>query len=652
MENDFFDRQNRVLLPGIGDQIRTKKVFILGAGAEGQAFGMNWVLMGGSRVVFGDFDHVEASNLSRSTLFRREDIGKPKAEVAAKRLREIALADDVEIEYYNGNIIEDIGKGLFWDCDIVVCAVDTMNARAFINDWCVRAGKPLFEGGFTDYQINISAFAPEGNTYPICLRDQMGEGDFDGKRNSCSGLKVKDTELKHIPTIQFTSAMAGALIAKEIVLYLEGRSKLIGKTLFYWGLDNSTFIMNTTPLPNLKIREEAFMPVTPVKLPFNPTVAQLVAAVEAVYGDSSIIRLPSTFIFSGHCCACGKAMKINRRKSKLYFHERWCPDCQKKLDYQNMLFYTNDWVSISEVSSSSSPKILQMRLRDIGVPADDVLEVSTFENGDFNEHHVRLMETKPTMKFSKMEPVKPFNLADDPAEYYNGVADADDDIKSLAKVKQFFTHPEFKVETGNSDVACYLSRQALEEFNKHAMDVYEKKGHEAIGVITGYYCQSADHPNQRLAIGTHFIPAGGDSTEVTCEISIEDGIRIMDYNQKHKTFTVCWIHSHPGFGAFYSGTDKKTLMAQYNAPFQFGTVVDILKQESKAFKSIDGKMKEIDYQIFDLESLAEDENKDESKTADEKDKENMESKEGQQRHFSLLNGKIIINIIKEKGTKS
>ena len=618
MENDFFDRQNRVLLPGMPEQIQQTKIMVIGAGALGQAVLENLALMGFRRFVIIDFDHVEASNLSRSTLFRKEDIGKPKAEVAAKRLREIALADDVEIEYYNGNIMEDVGKGLFWDCGIVVLALDTQNGRVYCGDNCVRAGKPLFEGGFTDYQINISVFAPEGNTYPICLRDQMGEGDFDGKRNSCSGLKVKDTELKHIPTIQFTSAMAGALIAKEIVLYLEGRSKLIGKTLFYWGLDNSTFIMNTTPLPNLKIREEAFMPVTPVKLPLNPTVAQLVTAVEAALGYPSIIRLPDTFVFSGRCCSCGKVMKINRRKSKLYDHERWCSDCQRKLDYQNMMNHGNEWNSISEVSSSSAPEILQLHLRDIGVPADDVLEVYTIENGEFKEYHVRLMETKPTMKFSKAEPVKPFNLADDPAEYYKRVADADDDIKSLEEVKQFFTRPGFKVETGNSDVACYLSRQVLEEFNAHAMAVYEKKGHEAIGVITGYYCQSADHPDQKIAIGTHFIPASGDSTEVTCEISIDDGIRIMNYNQRHKTFTICWIHSHPGFGAFYSGTDRKTLMAQYNAPFQFGAVVDILKQESKAFKSIDGKMKEIDYQVFDLESRTEDKNEYESKTTDEK----------------------------------
>ena len=638
-----------MLKAGTRDIIQKTKIGIIGVGALGQSVAENLGLMGFRRFVLVDFDCIEPSNLSRSTLFRKDDVGKPKAEVAAHRLREIALADDLEIEYINGNLMEDVGKGLFWDCDIFVSALDTKKGRAHINDWCVRAGKPFFEGGFTDYQINISGFAPVENTYPVCLRDQIGEGDFDGKRNSCSGLKVLDTELKIVPTIQFTAAMAGALIAKEIVLFLENRSSVIGKTLFFWGLNNESFDMIITPKDNLKIREEAFMKVIPVKVRPNPTVAQTVKAIETALGQPAIVRLPDTFVISGHCSCCGKEMIINRRKSKLYDQERWCKDCRKEENYQDHLNYNNEWITIAEVSSSSAPEILLSHLRDIGVPANEVLEVMTFGNDTSNEYHVRLLESKPQIKISEPQPFQPFNLADEPAAYYKGVTDADDDIKSLETVKQFFSDQNLQVETGTSDVACYLSQQALDEFNAHAMAVYNKKGHEAIGVITGYYCQSADHPEQKMAIGTHFIPAGGCSTQITCEISLDDSIRIMDYNQQHKTFTVCWIHSHPGFGAFYSGTDKDTLLTQYNAPFQFGVVVDILNQQSKAFKSIDGKMKEIEYYIFNSESQPDDENNGEetSKNAD-KDTDKDAGEGGTPRQITLLNGKIIINLSTKK----
>jgi molybdopterin/thiamine biosynthesis adenylyltransferase len=57
-----------------------------------------------------DMDNVERSNLTRSVLFRMEDEGKPKAEVAAKRAMEIN--PDVNIKYFTGNIF-NLGLGSF-----------------------------------------------------------------------------------------------------------------------------------------------------------------------------------------------------------------------------------------------------------------------------------------------------------------------------------------------------------------------------------------------------------------------------------------------------------------------------------------------------------------------------------------------------------
>lgn len=598
-KDNYFDRQRRVLRPGMSDIIQKTKVGIVGAGALGQSVAENLALMGFRRFVIVDFDEIEPSNLSRSTLFRKEDVGKPKAEVAAKRLREIALAENLEVEFINGDLMVDVGKGLFWDCDIIVCAVDTMNCRAYINDWCVRAGKPFFEGGFTDYQINISGFAPEGNTYPVCLRDEIGEGDFSGKRNSCSGLKIKDAELKVLPTIQFTAAMAGAIIAKEIVLFLEGRSSVIGKTLFYWGLNNESFDMIITPNPNLKIREEAFMPVTPVNVTLNPTVEQMVKAIEAALGQSVVVALPDTFVVSGHCNACGKEMVINRRKSLLWDDERWCETCRKKEGYHQHLDYNNEWVSISEVTSSSTPEILQRHLRDLGIPKDDVLEVTYFENEDFVTKHVRLAEHKPRMKMSSGKPIEPFSLGEDPEVYYAGRQDVADDMLALKQIQEYFNKSGSFHIVDPDGLSCFLSQQALDDFNKHAMTIYEKRGHEAVGQIVGYYCTDKDHPERKMAIGTHFIPASGKTSHVTCEISVDDGIHVADYCDRHKLLPVCWIHSHPGFGAFYSGTDQKTLLTKYNGSYQFGVVVDILNHQSKAYRAIDNQVKEVKYRVFD-----------------------------------------------------
>lgn len=637
---NYHSRQDLVLKPGTGEIIRNILVAIIGVGSIGNAILGILVRMGFRRFFLVDFDHVEESNLSKSQCFCKGDVGKPKAQVAAEYARQNILHDHPEVEFINGNLMQDVGKGIFWDCDIIISAVDTMNCRAYINDWCVRAGKPFIEVGMTDFQVNVSFFAPdcESKTYPVCLRDQIGEGDYEGKRNSCSGLKIQDTELKVIPTIECTAAIAGAIVAKELVLYLEGRSTIVGKTLFFFGLNNETFDMIITPNPNLKIREEAFMPVTTVKTVVNPTVGQLLKAVEKALGHAVVIRLPETFVFTGHCNDCGKLITYNRRRSQIWNHERWCEECRKREDYQSRLYHNDEWVTLQEVSTVSAPEILRSKLRDIGIPKDDVLEATVCVNGDFETYHVRLDESEPKCKISGPCKVEPFSLKNDPADYYMGCEGVEEDVKTLAKVKEIFADPAFQPQAKDEGCTCYLNKNALDAFKEYALGVYNQRGHEATGVIVGYYCSDPANPDHQFTVGTHFIPASGGTTHVTCEISLSDGIRISDYCTAHKVFPVCWIHSHPGFGAFFSGTDRATLKAQYNAVYQTGVVMDILKDQSMAYKCVDGVIKESTYYVVDDEANP-------PVLLTKRMKPVPKIKEKYNKHvISLLNGSIVINI--------
>lgn len=52
---------------------------------------------------------------------------------------------------------------------------------------------------------------------------------------------------------------------------------------------------------------------------------------------------------------------------------------------------------------------------------------------------------------------------------------------------------------------------------------------------------------------------------------------------KENERVVGWYHSHPGFGAFFSSTDKKTQKDFFNQPFNIGLVVDPFRKEEKWF---------------------------------------------------------------------
>src|SRR5690348_13320644 len=100
------------------EKLAAAKVLVVGAGALGNEVIKNLALLGVGTTYVIDLDNVEPSNLSRSVLFRADDGGRPKAVVAAERAREIN--PEVHVRGIRGDVITDMGLGLFADVDVVI----------------------------------------------------------------------------------------------------------------------------------------------------------------------------------------------------------------------------------------------------------------------------------------------------------------------------------------------------------------------------------------------------------------------------------------------------------------------------------------------------------------------------------------------------
>src|SRR5207248_6016115 len=144
-----------------------------------------------------DFDTVENSNLSRSVLYRAEDSGKPKAITAAKRLSE--LNPDVRITAHQGNIITDVGLGLFREVDVVIGCLDNREARLWVNRCCWKTQTPWIDGGIQEISGVVKAFIPPDGA---CYECGMTENDYRliNLRYSCPLLAREELQAGKVPT--------------------------------------------------------------------------------------------------------------------------------------------------------------------------------------------------------------------------------------------------------------------------------------------------------------------------------------------------------------------------------------------------------------------------------------------------------------------
>jgi molybdopterin/thiamine biosynthesis adenylyltransferase len=157
-EREMTKRQK--LISGWDQQaLKNSTVFIAGCGALGCEIGKDLTLMGVGHLILCDLDTIETSNLSRQMLFHRGDEGRPKAEVAAERLKQLNQFLNVQFFF---KPIQELPMDLYKSCDVIIAALDNVKARMDLNKICLTLHKPMIEGGTVGMEGHIQVILPEG----------------------------------------------------------------------------------------------------------------------------------------------------------------------------------------------------------------------------------------------------------------------------------------------------------------------------------------------------------------------------------------------------------------------------------------------------------------------------------------------------------
>ena len=110
-------------------------------------------------------DLIERSNLNRQLLFRDEDIGNSKAEIAAKRVHEIN--PNIKVNYYTKKL-QEISNEIYSTADIFVSGLDNIPARIFLNQKSVLLKKPMIDGGSEGFYGHVQVVLPHLTPCLLC----------------------------------------------------------------------------------------------------------------------------------------------------------------------------------------------------------------------------------------------------------------------------------------------------------------------------------------------------------------------------------------------------------------------------------------------------------------------------------------------------
>ena len=226
-ELDRYSRQ--IMLQEIGYQgqlkLKQAKVCVVGVGGLGNPITIRLAAMGVGKIRIVDRDVIELSNLHRQTMFNEGDVGQVKVETAAKKLRK--LNSDIIIEELPVSINDYTALDVVDGCDVVIDALDSVNARYSLNKACIEKKIPFVTGAAVGVTGQLFTILPGESACYHCLFPSLDEDSMP----TCSIEGVHPSILSII----------GGIEVSEAVKIITGKEPSLKDKVLHVDLENLIF---------------------------------------------------------------------------------------------------------------------------------------------------------------------------------------------------------------------------------------------------------------------------------------------------------------------------------------------------------------------------------------------------------------------------
>jgi adenylyltransferase/sulfurtransferase len=358
------DRFHRFRLISWWDQARLAraKVLVVGAGALGNEIVKNLALLGVGHVFIADLDRIENSNLSRSILYRESDNGTYKAQAAARAARDVY--PKILTQPFIGNVVYDLGLGVFRWADVVIGGLDNREARLSINRNCWKVNRTWIDGAIEQIQGTARVFSPDGP----CYECTMSETDWKllQMRRSCNLLSRPEMERGKTPTTPTISSIIAGVQCQEAVKLLHGLETIRGKGWVFEGFSTDSYLVEyqrkETCYSHETLEEIISLPAKAGTI----TAAELLAEARQRLGSTAELELSRDVLEKLVCPQCRREESLFASLGRVTADKAICPHCPG---------VRREVVTFYKIRGTES--FVGQTLAAIGVPPFDIITART-----------------------------------------------------------------------------------------------------------------------------------------------------------------------------------------------------------------------------------------------------------------------------------
>jgi molybdopterin-synthase adenylyltransferase len=240
LSDDELDRYARHLvlkeIGGMGQlRLKAAKVALIGAGGIGAPAGLYLAAAGVGTIGLIDDDEVSLSNLQRQVLYATSQVGAPKVEAAAARLK--SLNPHTDVIGHAVRLTEVNAAEILSGYDLIIDGCDNFETRFLVNRICVAQNKPLVSAALGRWSGQLAVFEAKP-----CYQCFVPEIPPDAE--TCERVGV----------VGALAGVMGAMAALEAIKLITGAGMALkGQLLIYEGLTGQSRTLRIGADPACKV---------------------------------------------------------------------------------------------------------------------------------------------------------------------------------------------------------------------------------------------------------------------------------------------------------------------------------------------------------------------------------------------------------------
>jgi adenylyltransferase/sulfurtransferase len=264
------------------------------------------------------------------------------------------------VEPFHGNIVYDLGLGIYRWADVVIGGLDNREARVAINRNAARAGKIWIDGAIERLDGVARVFDPACGPCYECTMNDVDWKMLEARR-SCALLTRDEMEQGKVPTTPTTASVIAGIQCQEAVKLLHGLDVLAGRGFVFEGMGHQSYVVSYSRKEDC-LSHDPYEPIkTLVGRVCETRVGDLLERVRSDLGPQAVVEFNTDLLSALSCPVCREDEALFTSLGKVKEGTGKCPHCGA--DRVPQTFHT----------VGGGETFLDRTLAQIGVPAWDIL---------------------------------------------------------------------------------------------------------------------------------------------------------------------------------------------------------------------------------------------------------------------------------------